>query len=66
VKLEGREGILYRCCKRFRHFAWKCRSKEGQKKKMVLGSYVMQCVIREVRRQEVVDVINHLPEPKIV
>ena len=33
---------------------------------MVLGSYVMQCVIREVRRQEVVDVINHLPEPKIV
>ena len=61
AELEGREGRLCRQCGRFRHLAQKCRSGEEQKKKTVMGnrfevlkSQVMQCGVKEVRRQETV------------
>jgi len=61
AELEGREGRICRKCGRFRHLAWKYRSREELKKKTVggnkfevLGSRVMQCGVREVRRQEIV------------
>jgi len=61
VELEGREGRLCRCYGRFGHLTRKCRSEEEQKKKIVmgnkfevLGSCIMQCGVREVRRQEIV------------
>jgi len=62
AELEGREERLCRCCGRFGHLARKCRSREEQKKKErtegnkfeVLENQVMQCRVREVRRQEVV------------
>ena len=61
AELEGREGRICRKCGRFRHLAQKCRSEEEQEKKAVGGnrfkvvkSRVMQCGVKEVRRQEVV------------
>jgi len=38
AELEDREGRICRKCGRFRHIAWKCRSGEEQKKKMVVGN----------------------------
>jgi len=62
AELEGREGKLYRQCRKFRHLAWNCKSEEEQKKKIergnrfeMLGNWVMQCRVREVRRKEVVE-----------
>ena len=60
AELEGREGRLYRCCGKFGYLAQKYRSREEQKKKErtgenkfeVLRSRVMQCGVKEVRRQE--------------
>jgi len=61
AELEGREGRLCRRCGRFGHFARNCRNgKEQEGKKVrenkfaVLGSRVMQCGVKDVRRQEVV------------
>jgi len=61
AELEGREGRICRRCGRFGHLTWNCRKGEEQKKRMVGGnrfgtlrSQVMQCGVREVRRQEVV------------
>jgi len=61
AELEDREGRICRKCGRFGHFTRKCRSGEKQEKKVVGGnrfkvlkSRVMQCGVREVRRQEVV------------
>jgi len=61
AELEGREGRIYRKYGRFRHLAWRCRNGEELKKKTVggnkfevLASRVMQCGVREVRRQEIV------------
>jgi len=61
AELEGREGRICRKCERFGHLTQKCRSEEEQKKKTVvvnrfevLGSWVMQCGVREVRRQEII------------
>jgi len=61
AELEEREGRICRKCGRFGYLTWKYRSREEQKKEKVvtnrfeaLGSRVMQCGVREVRRQEVV------------
>ena len=64
VKLRAElEGRLCRCCGRFGYLTWKCRSGERQKKKKTVGenrfevlkSCVVQCGVREVRRQEEVE-----------
>jgi len=60
-ELEGREGRKCWECKQFGHLAKNCRSKEGrieEKKKSTnrfetLMSRVIQCGVREVRRQKV-------------
>ena len=61
AELEGRDGRICRRCGRFRHLTRRCREGEEQKKEKVatnrfevLKSRVMQCGVREVRRQEVV------------
>jgi len=61
AELEGRNGRICRKCRRFEHLARRCRGGEEQKKEKVatnkfeaLRSRVMQCGVREVRRQEVV------------
>ena len=38
AELEGREGRICRKCGRFEHLAWKCRSREEEKKRMVVGN----------------------------
>jgi len=61
-ELEGREGRKCWQCKQFSHLAKNCRNKGGrveERKKSTnrfktLTSRIMQCGVREVRRQEVV------------
>jgi len=62
-ELEGREGRKCWKCKQFGHMAKNCRNKGGRmeekKKKLTnrfetLASRIMQCGVKEVRRQEVV------------
>ena len=62
-ELEEREGKKCWECRQFGHLAKNCRNKGGRKKKKlktmnrfeVLASRVMQCRVKEVRRQEVVE-----------
>ena len=61
AELEGRKGKLCRQYGKFRHLAQNCRSAKEQgkgrvaeNKFKVLRSQVMQCGVREVRKQEVV------------
>ena len=61
-ELEGREGRKCWECKRFGHLAKNCRNKGGrveEKEKLTnrfetLTSRVMQCGVKEVRKQETV------------
>jgi len=61
TKLEGREGRICRRCGKFGHLARNCRNRKEQKKEKVvenrfevLKSCMIQCGVREVRRQEIV------------
>ena len=61
AELEERKRRICRKCERFGHLAQKYRSREEQKKEKAVGNrfevlknYVIQCRVREVRRQEVV------------
>ena len=61
AELEGKERRLCRHCGEFGHLAQKYRNREKQEKKTVeknrfevLKNWVMQCGVREVKRQEVV------------
>jgi len=60
AEIEGREERICRRYGRFGHLAWKCKGEEEKKKIVrgnkfeVLKNRVMQCGVREVRRQEVV------------
>jgi len=61
--LQGREGKKCWGCKQFGHLAKNCRNRGGrveEKKKMTnrfkaLTSRIMQCGVKEVRQQEVVE-----------
>jgi len=62
AELEGREGRLYRQCGRFGHLTRMCKSGKEKKKGIAVGnrfkvlkSRVMQCGVKELRRQEVVE-----------
>jgi len=61
TELEKREGRLCKRYRRFGHIAQKYRSRKEETKKAkpqnrfeVLKSQIMQCRVREVRRQEIV------------
>ena len=62
-ELQGREGKKCWGCKQFGHLAKNCRNRGGrveEKKKMTnrfkaLTSRIMQCGVKEVRQQEVVE-----------
>jgi len=63
-ELEGREGCRCWNCRLFGHLAKNCRNKEGKREEKtkktsnrfeVLTSRVMQCGVKEVRQQEVVE-----------
>jgi len=62
-ELEGREGRKCWECQQFGHLAKNCRSKgrkdekkkKGENRFEVLANRVMQCGVREVRRQKVVE-----------
>ena len=60
AELEGREGRICRRYERFGHLSQQCRGKEEKKKIVrgnkfeVLKNRVIQCGVREVRRQKVV------------
>jgi len=62
AELEGREGRLCRHCGRFRHIAQRYRNGKEEMKKVnsqnrfeVLKSQAMQCRVKEVRKQEIVE-----------
>jgi len=59
---EGRKGRLCGHCEKLGHIAQKCRNGKEETKKIepqnrfeVLKSRVMQCGVREVRRQEKIE-----------
>ena len=62
TELEGREERLCRQCGRFGHLAQKYRSGKEEEKKITVGNrfkvlknWMMQCGVKEVRRQKVAE-----------